>query len=230
MTKGFAVIGKRLPRLDAWDKATGDAVYVSDFKRPGMLTAKVLRSPIPHGKVLDIDTSKAEALPGVKAVIIGKDGPGIRFGVMDGPIDQLPLQLDKVRFVGDEIAAVAAVDDATALEALSLIKVDYEELPAVYEPEDAFTDDAIEIHEGKKRNVAKEYHRNFGEVEKAFAEADHVFEDEFRTHFVSPCPMEPHGCVAEFNRAGRLTVWPSTQNPHPTRERLARVLDLPVSH
>ena len=230
MTKGFAVIGKRLPRIDAWDKATGEAVYVSDFKRPGMLTAKVLRSPIPHGKILDIDTSKAESLPGVKAVITGEAGPGIPFGVTDGPIDQLPLQPDKVRFVGDEIAAVAAVDGATALEALSLIKVDYEELPALYDPEDAFTDDAIEIHEGKKRNVAKEYHRNFGDVEKAFAEADHVFEDEFRTHFVSPCPMEPHGCVAEFNRAGRLTIWPSTQNPHPTRDRLAGVLGLPVSH
>jgi putative selenate reductase molybdopterin-binding subunit len=128
------------------------------------------------------------------------------------------------------VAAVAAIDNETALEALSLIKVEYEELPAIFEPEDAFSDEVIEIHEGKKRNVAKEYHRHFGDVDKAFAEADHVFEEEYRTHHVSPCPMEPHGCVAEYGRAGRLTVWPSTQNPHPARERLARVVGLPVSH
>ena len=230
MSTDYAVIGKRLPRIDAWEKATGEAVYVSDFKRPGMLTAKVLRSAIPHGRILDIDTSKAERLPGVKAVITGKDGPGVYFGVTDGPIDQLPLQPKKVRFVGDEIAAVAAVDEDTALEALSSIQVDFEELPAVFEPEDAFSDDAIEIHEGKKRNVAKDYHRQFGDIDEVFAKADHVFEDEYRTHYVSPCPMEPHGCVADFTKAGRLTIWPSTQNAHPARERLAKVLNLPVSH
>ncbi|MFQ5692371.1 MAG: aldehyde oxidase, partial [Nitrospinota bacterium] len=153
----YAVIGKKLPRIDAWEKATGGAVYVSDFKRPGMLWAKVLRSPIPHGKILNIDTSRAERLAGVKAVLTGKDGPGVRFGVTDGPIDQLPLQPDRVRFVGDEVAAVAAVDAETALEALSLIRVDYEELPAVFDPEEAFSDDAVQIHEGKARNVAKEY-------------------------------------------------------------------------
>ena len=124
MSTDYAVIGKRLPRIDAWDKATGEAIYVSDFKRPGMLTAKVLRSAIPHGRILNIDTSKAERLPGVKAVITGKDGPGIRFGVTDGPFDQLPLPPDKVRFVGDEIAAVAAVAEESALEGLlSLIHI-----------------------------------------------------------------------------------------------------------
>ncbi|MBI2880650.1 MAG: molybdopterin-dependent oxidoreductase, partial [Candidatus Tectomicrobia bacterium] len=229
MSTEYAVIGKRLPRLDAWEKVTGQAVYVSDFKRPGMLTAKVLRSPIPHGKILRIDTSRAERLAGVQAVLTGKDGPGVRFGVTDGPIDQLPLQIDRVRFVGDEVAAVAAVDADAALEALSLIRVDYEDLPAVFDPEEAFSEDAVEIHEGKRRNVAKEYHRHFGDVERAFAGADHIFEDELRTHFVSPCPVEPHGCVAEYARGGRLTVWPSTQNPHPARERLARVVGLPVS-
>ncbi|MFQ5913568.1 MAG: xanthine dehydrogenase family protein molybdopterin-binding subunit [Nitrospinota bacterium] len=229
MATDQTIIGKRLPRIDSWEKVTGEAIYTSDFKRPGMLTAKVLRSPIAHGKILNIDTSRAERLPGVKAVITGKDGPGVLFGVTDGPMDQLPLQPDRVRFVGDEVAAVAAVDEETALEALSLIKVEYEELPHIFDPEEAFSDDAIVIHEGKKRNVAKEYHRHFGNVEKVFAEGDYAFEDEFRTHNVSPCPMEPHGCVAEYSRAGKLTIWPSTQNPHPARERLAKVIGLPVS-
>ena len=144
-------VGKDIPRVDARAKVTGEAVYTVDLTFPNMLWGQMLRSPLPHAKILNIDTSRAERLRGVKAVITGKETPFV-FGVSH--MDQTPLQTEKVRYVGDPVAAVAAVDLDTAQEALGLIKVDYEPLPAVFDPEEAMQEGAPIIHEGKERNIA----------------------------------------------------------------------------
>src|SRR3990172_1615224 len=153
----FAVIGKRLPRVDGVDKVTGRTVFGVDVKLPRMLYGKILRSPLPHAKILDIDTSKALRLPGVKAIITGADVPRVTFGFFKHKnvkfANRYALTIDKARFVGDEIAAVAAVDEETAQEALDLIDVQYEELPAVYDPEEAMKSGAPLLHENAANNI-----------------------------------------------------------------------------
>jgi len=134
----LSFVGKSIPRKDGFEKATGRAIYTVDISLPGMLWGKILRSPYPHAKILNIDTSRAEKLPGVKAIITVKDTLGIKHGFVETPRyppDQYPLAMDRVRYIGEEIAAVAAIDEYVAEEALTLIKVDYEELPAVFDPE-----------------------------------------------------------------------------------------------
>src|SRR3990172_11527729 len=180
----YSVIGKRLPRVDGVVKATGEAKYTADMVLPRMLYGKVLRSPYPHARIVHIDTSRAERLPGVKAVITGKDTLGKKYGGLPAlPItmDQQGLATEKVRYIGDEVAAVAAIDEDIAEEALDLIEVEYEELPAVFDPEEAMKPGAPQIHEHAGQNISFRYSVHFGDVERGFKESDHIREDKFST-------------------------------------------------
>jgi len=221
------VIGKRLPRIDAVEKATGTALYLGDLRIPGMLCGKILRSPYPHARILKVDTSRAEGLPGVRAVITGKDTRGIRLCVIPHLANKPPLAEDRVRFIGDEIAAVAADSEDIAEEALDLIEVEYEELPGVFDPREAIKPDAIKVHE--EGNIAIHISRAYGDVEKAFNESDYIFEDQFETQAQLHCCLEPHGCIVHLDRSGNLTVWVTTQIPHPFRKMLADVLGMPLN-
>lgn len=223
----YSVIGKRLPRIDAIEKATGTAKYLGDLKIPGMLYGKILRSPYAHAKILRVDTSKAESLKGVRAVVTGKDTQGLRLCVIPHLANKTPLAEDRVRFIGDEIAAVAADSEEIAEEALDLIEVEYEELPGVFDPLEAMKPGAVKIHE--KGNVAIHISRAYGDVDKAFQESDYVFEDRFETQAQLHCCLEPHGCIVHFDRLGTLTVWITTQVPHPYRKMLADLLKMPMN-
>ena len=225
MTK-YDFVGKDVPRVDAEIKVTGEAMFTTDVRLPNMLWGRMLRSPLPHAKILNIDTSKAERLNGVKAVITGRETPFV-FGVSH--MDQTPLQTEKVRYVGDPVAAVAAVNLDTALEALDLIQVDYEPLPAVFDPEEAMQEGAPIIHEGVERNIAANPRYNIGDVEKAFQNADHVFEDRLETQRVAHVCPEPHNCVAVWDQSGKLTFYYCSQMPSVTRVQLSKALGIPES-
>ncbi len=228
--KEYSVVGKSTPKIDALDKVTGKAIYTDDVKMPGMLTGKLLRSPLPHAKILNIDTSKAEKLTGVKAVITGKDTGTKKIGVTsltrDFLWDQTSLCIDKVRYIGDEVAAVAAVDEETALEALDLIKVEYEELPAVFDMFEAMKPGAPLLHEQFKNNISNEVFMEVGDVEKGFKDSYRVYENRFETHHQALSPMEPHSTVGSWGGDGRVTLWTSTQSPFQIRTILAYVLGL----
>lgn len=221
-------IGKRRYGTDSIVKALGCADFLADIKLPQMLYGKILRSPLPHAQILNMDTSKAEQLPGVKAVITAKDTPGIRFRTyFDVPGNKLALENEKVRFVGDEIAAVAAIDEEIALEALDLIRVDYKELPAVYDPEEAMRPGAPQIHAEAANNISYYIKREFGSVEEGFKDSDYIFENRFETSAVSHGFLETVGCIAQFDLSSNLTVWLSTQNPFHLRRQLAYIANIP---
>ena len=223
----YSVIGKSLPRVDAVIKATGEAKFTADMVLPRILYGKILRSPYPHARILNIDTSRARSLLGVKAVITGKDTPGIKYGLIDVPqcpADKNPLAMDKVRYVGDEVAAVAAIDEDIAEEALDLIDVEYEELPSVFDPLEAMKPDAPKIHD--RGNMCNRISWNYGDVEKGFKEAYLIREDRFETAPTAHCPMEPHAALASFDSSGKLTVWSSNQAPYVRRLQLARTLGI----
>lgn len=230
----FRVVGKNIPRPDGYDKAQGTALYTVDLKVPGMLHAAILRSPHPHARIVRIDTSRAARLPGVKAVLTHQDVPRQFFNGSYRtprdreliPFDELVLD-DVVRFVGDKVAAVAATDPDIAHEALELIQVEYEVLPAVFDPEEAMRPDAPRVH--PDGNLAGKIQREVGEVARGFAEADVIVEGRFEVSRQQHCSIEPHACITAFDSAGRLTVWSSTQTPFPTRTVLATLLDLPES-
>ncbi|MDO8691007.1 MAG: xanthine dehydrogenase family protein molybdopterin-binding subunit, partial [Dehalococcoidia bacterium] len=225
----FSQIGRRLPLLDAESKAKGEARYSSDMTLPRMLYGKILRSRLPHARVLSVDTSRAERLAGVKAVITGIDTLGVKYGnvvIPDGFRDRLGLAIEKVRYIGDEIAAVAAVDEDTAQEALALIEVDFEELPAVFEPGEARKAGAPRVHEHAEGNLSRQHRVEFGDVEKAFRDAYLVREDRFVTQATSHVPLETHGCVAAYEAPGRLTIWTSTQAPFYVQDDLALTLGM----
>jgi 4-hydroxybenzoyl-CoA reductase alpha subunit len=224
--KEFEFVGKDIPRIDAIDKATGNAKFTVDLSFPNMLHAKLLRSPHPHAKILNIDTRRAERLSGVKAVITGKDTPYV-FGVSH--FDQTPLQTEKVRHIGDAVAAVAAVDGDTVEEALRLIKVDYKPLPAVFDPVEAMKPGAPIIHEGKEGNIAAHAKYDIGDVEEAFRKSDYVFEDHFETQRVAHVCPEPHNCIAVWDSSGKLTFYYCTQAPDLTRLQLAKAFGIPES-
>src|SRR3989337_405725 len=163
----YSVIGKSLPRVDAVVKATGEAKFTVDIALPRMLYGKILRSPYPHARILNIDTSKAKRLLGVKAVITGKDTLGIKYGTIDVPqypADKTPLVIDKVRYIGDDVAAVAAIDEDTAEEALDLIEVEYEELPPVFDPLEAMKPDAPRVHDRAEKNISVQASFHLGDV------------------------------------------------------------------
>jgi 4-hydroxybenzoyl-CoA reductase subunit alpha len=225
--QGFRVVGKENRKVDSLSKATGEAIYTDDIQLPGMLHAKMLRSPHPHARILSVDTSKAEALPGVVGVLVGAELP-IRYGVIPWTPDETALAVDKVRFIGDEVAAVAAVDEDTANEALDLIEVEYEVLTAILEPEQALVTPEPPIHEDRKRrdNISKHVELEFGDVAGQVESADVVIEDDYTFHSTTHAAIEPHCAVAQPNSDGRLTLWSSTQITHYVHRALARVLEL----
>jgi len=224
----FETVGKSAPRVDAYDKVTGAAKYTGDFTFPGMLVGKILKSPIPHGIIKSIDTSAAEALPGVHAVIIGKDVSDVPCGVSPARYDEFILAKDRVRYIGDEVAAVAAEDEKTAEKALSLIKVEYEELPAVFNPTDAIKDGAPQLHEKYKNNINTRVDHHFGDIKKGFREADYVREETFVGNHVYQAPMEPHVSIAYIEGDGTIVLYSSTQVPHYLHYQLSRVFERPL--
>ena len=222
MSEKFKIIGKRQPRVDAWERVSGKAKYASDVYLPGMLYARILRSPYPHAKVLNIDIEKAKALPGVKAILTPKDIPPFRWH------GDMPILTDIARFEGDDIAVVAAVDEERAREALDLIKVDYEVLPFVLDPEEAMKPEAAKIH--PKGNIigGKPFILQRGDVEKGFKEADLVYEGNYRTPLLQHVTSEPRVCVAHWE-GGKLTLWDSTQYTFAVQRGVASVLKIPMN-
>jgi 4-hydroxybenzoyl-CoA reductase alpha subunit len=223
------VVGKREPMLDAWEKATGRARFTDDLSLPGMLYGKILRSPLAHAKVLHVDLSEAEKVFGVKGAISGKDIPKKKYGIVPMAKDEYALAIEKVRYIGDEVAAVIATSPDAAEEAISKIRVDYEELPSVFDPMEAMKPGAPVIHDEVPNNVSASIRKEFGNVEKAFRESDFLFEDIFDTQPVNHCPLEPHAALAMAEPSGKVTLWSSTQIPFFLRRNLATVLDIPES-
>ena len=225
----LSVIGKRVPRVDSREKVTGEAKYAADYSLPDMLWCKVLRSPFPHARILNIDTSRAQKLPGFKAVITGKDFNGWTWGWQPSSRDEPPMAVDKVRYMAEAVAAVAATDEDIAEEACGLIKVDYEELPGVFDTEEAMQDGAPVIHDYVKNNISVQYHWNFGDVEKAFAESYLVREDKFRTARSTHGYVEPPAILADYNPSGYITVWAAKQSPYFLYRHLAACFKLPLN-
>lgn len=221
------VLGKGFPRLDAIAKATGETQYTIDLNMPGMLYGKILRSPLPHGLIRSIDTSKSEELRGVRRVITARDVPLNKFSFYQHLADKTILCSDKVRYVGDEVAAVAAVDEETASSALDLIRVDYEPLPTVFDPEEAMKPGAPLIHDGES-NICFHTERVFGDPDKAFAECDFICQDQYVTHHVAHCCLEVSNCIARWSPSDQLTIWVNTQAPHAQRQEVARILGIPT--
>ncbi len=231
----LSVVGRSMPQLDNVAKATGMAKYTADLKISGMLYAKVLRSPFPHARILDIDTSKAERLSGVKAVICHKNVPRVAYNsYYREPIDEERLPADeyifdkKVRYVGDKVAAVAATSLDIAEEALERIEVEYEELPFVLDPLEALDPDAPRIHD-VENNLVKEVQWDVGDVEQGFAEADYIFENSYRTQMQQHVPLEPHCNIAQFDSNGKLHVISSTQGTFNVRVLLGKILNMPLN-
>ena len=234
----LSYVGQRIPRKDGPEKATGRAKYTGDIHLSGMLVGRILRSPHPHARILNMDTSRAEQLNGVKAVITAQDTAGIKHGFVETPRyppDQYPLAKDRVRFVGEEIAAVAATDPYIAEEALRLIRVEYDPLPAVFDPEEAMQPGAPEIHATHPKvkepfiNIAGKTETGWGDVETAFAQADYVREDRFESHLRTHGYLEPQVTVASYEPGAKLNVWTSSMGPFLKRAKLARTLGLPFS-
>ncbi len=225
----YSIVGKSVPRVDGIVKVTGDAIYADDLILPGMLHGKVLRSPCAHARILNIDTSKAEKLAGVRAVITGKDFPGIPFGWIPATRDQLPFAVDKVRFFGEAVAAVAADDEDIAEEALDLIKVEYEELPFVLSAEEAMKEGAPLVHDDKPNNIGFEGKYHWGDVEKGFRESDYIREETFNTHRASTGYIEPDAVLVSVDSSGRVHFQGSKQSPYITWRHLCRAMGLPLS-
>lgn len=226
--KQFQVIGKATPRIDAVEQVTGEASYLQDLFRFNMLYGAVVRSPIPHGRILNIDISRAKRVHGIEVVLTGEDFPSAIFGYHIDMANKLPLVKKKVRYIGDEIVAIAARSEEAAQEACSLIKIDFEPLPAIFDLGTAVGPDAPLIHEDRPGNISGEVHKAFGDVELGFSQSDYIFEETYRTTGVSHCCMETRGAFAEFDARGQLTLWSTTQFPHILRDVLARTLNLPV--
>lgn len=225
----FSIVGKRHPRVDGKDKVTGRAKYLDDLRIPGMLYGKVLRSPYAHAKVLRIDTSRAEKVLGARAVVTVEDTPKVPFGsYRSGIKDELMLALDKVRFVGDEVAAIAAIDEEIALEALDRIVVEYEPLPAVFSIDEAIKPEAPRIHENAAQNIASHTVTVRGDPERGFKEADLVLEERFETPLQIHGYLEPVGCIASWDSSGKLTIWAPSQNPSWSRLIFSEALNLPL--
>ncbi|MDH5384610.1 MAG: molybdopterin-dependent oxidoreductase [Candidatus Aminicenantes bacterium] len=227
--KKYSVINTPVHNIDGIAKITGRAEYTFDVKLPRMLYGKILRSPYPHAKIIHIDTSKVEKLSGVKAAVTGKDTLGIKQGIwrrFKELCDEEILARSKVRYIGEPVAAVAAIDEDTAEEALDLIEVEYESLPGVFEPLEAIKEEAPQLHEHAERNINVTRHIEWGDVDEAFQEADHIREDWFRCSSQHHVCMETHNAVASFTPDRKLTVWTSTQSHYYIKVLLSWVLGL----
>ncbi len=224
----YYTVNSRAPRIDAPDKALGRARFINDFNMPEQLCGAMLQSPLAHARILKIDTTRARKLPGVKAVITAEDAGLVKYGVSPARYDETVFCSDKVRYVGDEIAAVAAVDQETAQEAISLIDVEYEEIPALLSIEDAMEEGAPLIHEDFPGNICAQVHQEFGDVKVALSECDVVRTDTFRSKMQDCAAMEPQGCIGHYDHRGYLTLYSSTQVPHYVQRIVAMVLGLPI--
>ncbi len=218
-------IGRSYPRSDALAKVRGEALYADDMKFNRLAHGKFLRSPYAHAIVRNIDTSRAEALPGVLAVITGKDIPQVEFGSMPGMVDEWALANNKVRFVGDEVAAVAAKTEEIAERACELIDVEYEVLEPLLDPEHAMDSGAPVIHDKWPNNCSVHVHKEFGDVEKGFEEADHIRTDRFTTQQIAHAPMEPHCCIAYWT-GKRINIIAGKHSPFMFRRTFAKTLDI----
>lgn len=223
-------IGRPRPRVDGPSKATGQLRYADDLALPRMLHCRLLRSPYPHARIRRIDAAAAQALPGVKLVLTGADLP-IPYGVLPVTQDEHALCIDKVRFVGDPVAAVVASDEATAAAALDRITVEYELLRTIADPQESLDTAEPRIHDyGEAGNIHKRVAFTFGDVEAGLAAADRVFDDVFFYEGSTHMAMEQHAALAAAEPDGRLTLWASTQTPHYLHRALAQVLAMPAAH
>ncbi|MFB3886477.1 MAG: xanthine dehydrogenase family protein molybdopterin-binding subunit [Thermodesulfobacteriota bacterium] len=230
-------VGDPVVRVDGLAKVTGQASYAADLSMPGMLYGKVLGSPYPHAKIKAVRLEKARELPGVRAVAAGRDFPYLHGEcIIDIPF----LAIDKVRYVGEPVVAVAAEDLATAERALGLVEVEYEELPAVFDPEEALKPGAPLIHEELEKyramslakvipgtNICHHFLLTQGDIEKGFLQSDYVFEDRFSTPQVQHAAIEPHASIASVDATGRITVWGQNDSPHRARKEIAQALGIP---
>lgn len=227
----LSVVGKRLPKIDAPDKATGRAQYTDDINLPNMIYGKLLLSTVPHARIKSINIDKAKSLPGVKVILTGADVTDISYGTSPPRYDEFVLAKDKVRFVGDVVAAVAAIDEETCYKALRLIEIEYEELPAVFDPIEAMKDGAPRLFDDKyENNINTRVDHHFGDIEKGFAEADCIKEATFVGNRTMQNPMEPHVAIAEWDRHDRVTLHTSTQVVHYVHHQLSRILNLPLGN
>ncbi|MCG8420001.1 MAG: molybdopterin-dependent oxidoreductase [Proteobacteria bacterium] len=221
-------LGKAHRKVDAVDRMRGIARYTDDIKLPGLLHGKIKRSPHPHARIVAIDVGKAEAMEGVHAVVTGRDFP-VPYGVIPWTPDENALCVDKVCFVGDGVAAVAAIDEDTAIAACDAIEVEYELLPAYFDPEAALAPDAVQINPyAKKGNLSKHVKLEFGPVDQALEEADIVIKDDYFFEGTTHTAIEPHCAVANVETSGVLTVWSATQVSHYLHRELAKVLGMPA--
>ena len=224
------VIGRSRRRVDARAKVTGQTRFADDLALPRMLHCKILRSSVPHARIRAIDPSAAQKLTGVHLVLTGRDLP-IPYGILPVSQDEHALAVDRVRFVGDPVAAVVAVDEQTAAEAVDLIEVDYEPLATISAIEQALTTHSPRIHDyGDEGNIHKRVSLRFGDVEQAFADADLVFDDTFAYAGSTHLPLEQHAALAALDPDGKLVLWSSTQTPHYVHRALAKALDIPAAH
>ncbi len=220
------ILNTRAIKVDAADKVTGAAVYTDDMALPGMLRGAILHSPLAHARITHLDCRAARALPGVEAVITAAEVGDVKYGVSPARYDETVFAVDRVRYVGDEVAAVAAVDLETAMSALSLIEVEYEELPPVLEAHAAMEPDAPQLHEEYRDNICAQVHQHFGDVDAARAEADAIRSDTLTSKMQDGAFLEPQSALARFDHRGCLTMWSSTQVPHYVQRTLAMVLAL----
>jgi CO/xanthine dehydrogenase Mo-binding subunit len=220
--QSFSVVGRRVQRVEGYEKATGEARYIADVVLPRMLYGKILRSPFPHARIRSIDTSKAEKLRGVRCVVTAEDTIKKPWGAFFA--DQYPLSVGKVRYVGEEVAAVAAIDRDTAEEAVDLIEIDWEPLPAVFDAEEAMQPGAPLVQDDKERNIAMVIDVERGNVEKAFAESDVIVEDTFQSSPQWHCAIETIGSVADYSPSGKYTIYMNTQTLFNARYRIAAAL------
>ncbi|MGH2967693.1 MAG: molybdopterin-dependent oxidoreductase [Solirubrobacteraceae bacterium] len=222
-----AVVGRPLPRTDSLEKVTGKAAYAYDMRLPGMVYGEIVRSELPHARVTAVDTSKAEAIPGVLAVYTQRDMPQSKFGAFVQ--DETALADGVVRYQGEGVAAVIAIDEQTALRGIEAIDVDYDPLPGVFDPEAAMEEGAPQIHEGVERNVVAHNRVSAGDIDAGFAEADHVFEDRFVTGRQCHACLEPHALIADYDASGRVTLYMSSQSTFFDRFALEGIFGLPAN-
>ncbi len=226
----FQVVGHPRRRVDGRAKVTGKTVYADDIVMPRMVWMKLLRSPHPHAKILSIDPSRALAHPGVMLVLTGKDLT-IPYGILPVSQDEHPLCQDKVRYVGDPVAAIVARDELTAFEAMDLVDVKYEPLRTFAEPEESLQHDEPRIHDYcGQGNIHKLINLQFGDMDKGFGEADEIFEDRFFYQGNNHLALEQHASVAAVDLDGKVTLWSSTQTPHYVHRALAKALEIPAAH
>jgi len=232
----YRIIGTPRPKVDAYGKVTGRALYADDIMLPRMVYGRLLRSPHPHARILSIDTRKALELPGVLSVLTGEDLPQ-KFGILPSSQDEYALAIDKVRYVGDPVAAVAALDPDILDEAMKLIEVEYEVLPALMSIDEALEHPEVKINdEARTGNIHKAVSYEFGDMEAGFASADYIREDWLYYEGNNHAPLEAHACVASWEPnpsdpvGGKVTLWTSTQTPHYVHREVSKVLKLPMSH